>query len=126
MLIYIYILFMSSSTDHLLDQMEQFKSDFLVREGKNSFFKKGQKLDCAKKMSQTFNLQDMIQKTVFIIPGTNKIMFDYTIFKLYACPDNYYKIVDYIITLYDWLLLQYPTFEANIILDSFTISAAER
>ena len=117
---------MSSSDDSLLAQMEKFKSDFLYSEGKNSFFKKIQKLDCAKKMSQTFDLQNMIQKTVFIIPGTNKIMFDYTIFKLYACPENYDKIVDYIIVLYDWLLLQYPTFEANIILDSFTISAAER
>jgi hypothetical protein len=77
-------------------------------------------------MSQTFNLQDMIQKTVFIIPGTNKMIFDYTVFKLYACPDNYNEIIDYIIRLYDCLLLQYSTFEANIILDSFTISAAER
>jgi len=117
---------MSSSTDNLLAQMEKFKSDFLDSEGKNSFFKKSQKLDCAKKMSQTFNLQDMIQKTVFIVPGTNKIMFDYTIFKLYACPENYNEIIDYIIVLYDWLLIQYPTFEANIILDSFTISAADR
>jgi len=117
---------MTSVTDPLLAQMEKFKSDFLENEGKNSFFKKNQKLDCAKKMSQTFQLQDMIQKTVFIIPGTNKIMFDYTIFKLYACPENYNDIVDYIIKLYDCLLLQYPNFEANVILDSFTISAAER
>jgi hypothetical protein len=117
---------MISSTDNLLAQMEKFKSDFLTTEGKYSFFKKSQKLDCAKKMSQTFNLQDMLQKTVFIIPGTNKIMFDYTIFKLYACPDNYNEIVDYIIKLYDCILLQHPTFEANVNLDSFTISAAER
>jgi hypothetical protein len=117
---------MTSTTDRLLDQMEKFKSDFLQCEGKNNFFKKSQKLDCAKKMSQTFNLQDMIQKTVFIIPGTNKITFDYTVFKLYACPDNYNEIIDYIIRLYDCLLLQYSAFEANIILDSFTISAAER
>jgi hypothetical protein len=117
---------MTSSTDNLLAQMEKFKSDFLDTEGKNTFFKKGQKLDCAKKMSQTFNLQEMLQKTVFIIPGTNKIMFDYTVFKLYACPDNYDIIVDYILYLYDSVLLQYSVFEANVILDSFTISAAER
>ena len=117
---------MNSSSDNLLVQMEKFKSDFLDTEGKNSFFKKSQKLDCAKKISQTFNLQDMLKKTVFILSGTNKIVFDYTFFKLYACPDNYNEIVDYIITLYDCILIQYPNFEANIILDSFTISAAER
>ena len=117
---------MTSTTDSLLAQMEKFKNDFLDTEGKNTFFKKSQKLDCAKKMSQAFNLQEMIQRTVFIIPGTNKIMFDYTVFKLYACPENYDIIVTYIIHLYDCLLLQYPSFEANVNLDSFTISAAER
>ena len=117
---------MTSTTDSLLAQMEKFKQDFLDTEGKNTFFKKSQKLDCAKKISQTFNLEDMIHRTVFIIPGTNKIMFDYTVFKLYACPDNYDTIVNYIIYLYDSLLLQYPSFETNVILDSFTVSAAER
>jgi hypothetical protein len=117
---------MCSNTDDLLIQMEKFKNNFLHTEGKNNFFKKSQKLECAKKMSQTFNLQDMIQKTVFNIPDTNKIMFDYTIFKLYACPDNYNEIVDYIIKLYDSILVKYPTFEANVNLDTFTISAAER
>jgi hypothetical protein len=114
------------SSDCLLDKMEKFKSDFLENNGKNTFFKKSQKMDCAKKMCQTFNLEDMIKKTVYIIPGTNKIMFDYTIFKLYACPDNYNNVVDYILKLYDCLLLKYSSFEANVILDSFTISAAER
>ena len=117
---------MTSTTDGLLAQMEKFKSDFLDTEGKNTFFKKSQKLDCAKKMSQAFNLQEMIQRTVFIIPGTNKIMFDYTVFKLYACPENYDIIVNFIIHLYDSILLQYPSFEANVNLDSFTVSAAER
>ena len=115
-----------ANTPDLLSQMEKFKSDFLSNEGKNSFFKKSQKLECAKKMSNAFNLQDMIQKTIFNIPGTNKIVFDYTIFKLYACPENYDQIINYIICVYDFVLLKYPVFEANIILDTFTISAAER
>lgn len=117
---------MNSNTDELLNQMENFKNEYYKSEKKNMFVKKNQKLNFAKKMSETFNLEDMIQRTVFIIPGTNKICFDYTVFKLYACPDNYEKIMDYVIGLYEFTLLQYPNFEANIILETFTISAAER
>lgn len=117
---------MNSNTDELLNQMANFKNEFYKSEKKNMFLKKTQKQNFAKKMSETFNLEDMIQRTVFIIPGTNKICFDYTVFKCYACPDNYEKIMDYVLGLYDFILLQYPNFEANILLDTFTISAAER
>lgn len=117
---------MNSNTDELISKMEKFKNNYYKSEGKNMFVKKNQKLEFAKKMSQTFNLEDMIQRTVFVIPGTNKICFDYTIFKLYACPDNYEQIMNYIIGLYDFILLKYPNFEANIMLNSFTMSAAER
>lgn len=117
---------MNSNTDELLNQMENFKNEFYKSEKKNMFLKKAQKQNFARKMSETFNLEDMIQRTVFIIPGTNKICFDYTVFKLYACPDNYEKMMDYVIGLYDFILLQYPNFEANIILDTFSMSAAER
>jgi len=117
---------MISPPDDLLLKMEKFKNDFLINEGKNAFFKKGQKMDCAQKMSVTFNLQEMINKTVFVIPNTNQIIFDYTIFKLYAHPDNYELINDNVIKIYDAILLHYPSFEVNVILDSFTISAAER
>lgn len=117
---------MNSNTDELLNQMQNFKNEHYKLEKKNVFVKKNQKLNFAKKMSETFNLEDMIQRTIFIIPGTNKICFDYTVFKLYACSDNYEKIMDYILSLYDFILLKYPNFEANIMLNTFTISAAER
>lgn len=115
-----------TSTDELIAKMEKFKKDFYDNEGKNSFFKKTQKIECAKKMSNTFQLNEMIQKTIYVIPSTDKIIFDYTIFKLYACPENYDIIINYVIKIYDFILLQFPAFEVNIILDSFTISAAER
>ena len=114
------------ATDSIIEQMERFKEDFYNREGKNSFFKKTQKLDCAKKISENFNIQELLQKTVYIIPNTNKIVFDYGVYKLYANPTNYESIVNYVIQNYDVILLKHPTIEANIILDGFTISAAER
>jgi hypothetical protein len=115
---------MSSSS--LVDLMEKCKEEYYQKENKNIFFKKGQKLDCAKKISETFSLEDMLNATVYILPNTNKIVFNYPIFKLYANNDVYNIVIQKVITLYDILLTTYTTFEVHISLDTFTITAAER
>ena len=114
------------SSDSIIEQMEKFKEDFYNREGKNSFFKKTQKLDCAKKISEVFNIEEALRKTIYNIPNTNKLVFDYNVFKFYANPNNYEIVVNYVIQNYDVILSKFQTIEANIILDGFTISAAER
>lgn len=114
------------SSDPLICLMEKYKQDYLQEKGKNTFFKKSQKIDCAKELSQAFSLEDMIHRTIFNIPNTNKVVFDYNVYKLYAHPDNYEKIVNGVILVYDDVLLRYPTFEVHMLLNSFTISAAER
>ena len=113
-------------SDSLVNQMEKYKEDFYQTQGKNTFFKKSQKLDCAKQMSKVFDLSEMIQQTIYLIPGTNNIVFNYPIFKLYGNDDNYDIIIQYIIHLYDLILNQYPVFNIHVILDTFTITAAER
>lgn len=112
--------------DTLVSEMEKHKNDYLDKNGKNIFLKKNQKMDCAKEISQTFSLEDMIKKTVFNLPNTNYVIFDYNVFKLYGHPDNYETIVNTIILIYNELLLNYPSFEVHILLKSFSISAAER
>ena len=114
------------STDSLVDLMEKYKDEYYQTQGKNSFFKKNQKMDCAKEISQSFQLNDMIQRTIYYIPNTNKIVYNYPVFKLYANPDNYENIIKTVLDIYDIILASYPTIETHIILDSFTISAAER
>jgi hypothetical protein len=86
-------------SDSLVNQMEKYKEDFYQTQGKNTFFKKSQKLDCAKQMSKVFDLSEMIQQTIYLIPGTNNIVFNYPIFKLYGNDDNYDIIIQYIIHL---------------------------
>jgi hypothetical protein len=110
----------------LIDLMEKYKEDYLQKNGKNTLFKKNQKMDCAKEMSQTFSLQDMIQRTIYNIPNTNKIVFDYNVYKLYAHPDNFDNIVEGVICVYDDVLSRYATFEVHMLLNSFSMSAAER
>jgi hypothetical protein len=114
------------STDSLVEMMEKYQQDYYQSQGKNMFFKKSQKQDCAKGVSQAFPLEEMINRTIFLLPQKNKLVFDYTVFKLFATSENYDAIVQRVIEAYDLLLTKYPTFEVHIILDGFTISAAER
>lgn len=114
------------SSDSLVELMEKYQQEYYQSQGKNMFFKKSQKQDCAKGVSQAFPLEDMIRRTIFILPNKNKLVFDYTVFKLFATNENCDVIIQWIIDSYDQLLSQYANFEVHIILDGFTISAAER
>lgn len=115
------------STDSLVGLMEKYKDDYYQTQGKKSFFfKKTQKMDCAKELSHEFKLDDMIHNTVYQLPNTNKIIFNYSIFKLYANPENYDAIVQGVLNVYDKVLTEFSSFEGHIMLESFTISAAER
>lgn len=106
--------------------MEKYREEYYQNNGKKTFFKNSQKLDCAKGLSQTFNLEEMIRQTVYRISNSNKVFFNYAIFKLYAHPENYDAIVQSVLNVYDEILLDYSDFEAHIMLEGFTISAAER
>jgi hypothetical protein len=116
------------STETLLDSIEKMKEKYYQDNGgKNSFlFKKTQKLDCAKEISKNFDLTTLIKSTIYIIPNTNKIMFNYTIFKLYANSENYEVIIQNVLDNYDEVLKTFDNFEAHVLLEGFTISAAER
>jgi hypothetical protein len=76
-------------SNNLLDDLEKYKSSYYSENKKNVFFKKDQKMDMASKIATEFNLDDLIRKTIYIIPGTNQIYFDYNVFKMYAHPTNY-------------------------------------
>jgi hypothetical protein len=114
------------SSDSLVNMMEKYREDYYQMNKKNTFFKKNQKMDCAKEMTQAFNLNEMIKKTVYRLNDSNKVIFNYPIFKLYAHPDNFDSILQGVLNLYDEILLDYPNYEAHIMLEGFTISAAER
>jgi hypothetical protein len=114
---------MSSS---LVKNMESCKETYYINENKNSFFKKNQKNECAKKVSESFPLDDMINKTIYVIPNTNKIFIDYTIFKLFGVEGNYDNIIEKVLFYYDELMIQYGGYEVHINLQSFSITSAER
>lgn len=115
------------SSYNLIEEIAKFQDTYYSQSGgKNLLFKKSQKLECASQISTNFDIQVLIDKTVYIIQNTNKIFIDYTVFKLYGNPDNYKLIIDRIFSLLLEVINTYGGYECHINLNTFTITAAER
>ena len=58
----------------LLKNIDSFQSEYYEKNNKNSLFKRNQKLELAKAISDNFSLDDLINNTCYTINGTNKII----------------------------------------------------
>jgi CRAL/TRIO domain len=118
---------MSNTNDtNFMETINRLQNQYYSNNKKNTIFKSGQKEECASTITNKIGIEDLIKKTCFILDGTYSVFFDYTIFKMYATSENYEKIVEYILSLFNACIEKYGTFEAHINLNSFTLSAAER
>jgi hypothetical protein len=106
-------------------KIHDIKNAFYETSGKNLLFKKNQKFECADTISKSIGLDEMIKKTFYVLPNTNKVYADYSIFKLYATPDTFDYISTTLLDLLNTVSLS-GSYELHINLDSFTISAYER
>lgn len=113
-------------SDNLLNDLEKYKSAYYSENKKNVLFKKDQKMDMASKIATEFNVETLVQKTVYIITGTNRIFIDYNVFKMFAHPSNYQYFVDYTQGLIGQTIQMFGAFECHVNMNSFTVSAAER
>jgi hypothetical protein len=116
----------SGSDPDFSKRINELTSQYYSDNKKNMFFKSNQKMECASVVSNQIGIDELIQNTIFLIPDTNSVFMDYTVFKTYATPDNYPKIVNYILTLFDYCITNYGNYNAHVNLDTFTISAADR
>ena len=116
----------SKDDNDLLTQVNKFKDNYYSKNSKNMFFKKTQKAECAEQIAQQFDINVLLNNTVYIIGDTNQVFFDYAIFKLYANESNYQQIVDYVLLLFDIIIRKHGTYVTHVNLDTFTVSAAER
>jgi len=115
----------------LQEQIEKFKNDYYTDSGgkKSSFVlygKKVQKEDLAQKVAEEFDIQNLLDQTIFIIPDTNQVVIDYTVFKQYANDSNYDAIINHILTKYDFCINTYGTYSVHVNLATFSTTAAER
>lgn len=110
----------------ILNKMLSIQQEFYHQNKKNHFFKKSQKIDCAKEICKKIDVYEMIADSIYVIQQTNKIYIDYPIFKLYANPDNFDIIINHIINTCRYLVTYYKNFEVYINLQGLTVSAVER
>jgi hypothetical protein len=115
-----------SSIQDCKNDLLNLRNQFYEVNSKNLFFKKKQKEECAKMICAKYDVNTLFANTVYQIGDTNKVFIDYTIFKLFINPDNYYSFIYFIFSLLTKVLEKYEKHEVHINLDSFTVTAAER
>jgi hypothetical protein len=93
---------------------------------RNFLFKNSQKIECAEQVARNIDVELLIKNTVFILPNTNKIFFNYSMFKTYAHPSIYGVIINYTLTLFKSCIEAYNSFQIHADLNTFSISAAHR
>jgi hypothetical protein len=112
--------------DNTLKQIDDLQNTYYSTKGKNVLFKNKQKMECASVVCENIPIEQLISKTVYILSDTNKLFFDYTIFKLFAHPTNFHYIVETVILFFNECIAKYSTFEFHINIESLTVSALER
>jgi hypothetical protein len=112
--------------NEIVNRIKEIQDNYYSKNKKNTIFKNKQKLDCANAVCNAIPIDYLISQTIYIIPNTDKIFLDYTIFKLFANTDNFNQIIDNIFVTIKNCVDSFSTFEIYINLDTFTISALER
>lgn len=112
--------------NEIVNRIKEIQDNYYSKNKKNTIFKNKQKLDCANAVCNAIPIDYLISQTIYIIPNTDKIFLDYTIFKLFANTDNFNQIIDNIFVTIKNCVESFSTFEIYINLDTFTISALER
>jgi len=115
------------SEDRTIQTVIQLRDKFYDETRKHVIFNKDkQKFECGEVIQQQIAFETLMQKTFWIVPNTNKVYFDYSVFKLYAIPENYESIVDRVLTFCTQCANHFHYFEVHVNIESFTVSAAQR
>lgn len=110
----------------LLDEISNFEEKYYQDNSKNTFWKKSQKIDFAKHVSNNFDINILLKNLCYNKNNTNQVVIDYNILKLFANDENFEKIIIHILNLFTETINTFGNFEVYMNLNSFTISAAER
>ena len=113
-------------SENLLNQLEEFQKQYYTENTKNTFFKKSQKSDLAQKISESIDIQQLLNETAYSNEATNKVFINYSVFKMFANSNNYDAIITHILGLFQGKINSSDNYECHINLNGFTVSAAER
>lgn len=110
---------------NLVEQIEEFKTKYYTENKKKTFFTKTQKIDCAEKICEKFDIEKLLWNTAYI-PQKNQVYIDYTTFKFYANSNNYSVILNHVLYLVNKSIAEFNGFEFHINLQGLTVTAVER
>ncbi len=110
----------------LLNEISNFEEKYYQDNSKNTFFKKSQKMDLAKQVSNNFDINVLLQNLCYMKKSTNQVVIDYNILKLFANDENFKTIIIHILNVFTDTINIFGNFEVHMNLNTFTISAAER
>ena len=108
------------------ERIAQLQSTYYKENKKSVIFKSKQKIDCAASILTSINDNELFSNTIYILPNTNKIYFDYTCFKSYATPEIFKPLIEYIYNLIKLTIEKYKSYELHINWNTYSISAHER
>jgi hypothetical protein len=117
---------MNQNESPFMQKIAELQNSYYDQNKKNTFFKNNQKLKCAEVVVGNIDMSELLHNCCFHIPHSNKIFYNYQVFKTFAQPDNYEIIIDYIIHLMQQILTHHSQFEVHVNIQSFTVSAAQR
>jgi hypothetical protein len=112
--------------EQLIQNISKLQEQYYEHNPKNTFFKSNQKFECAKQVIQNVDVQQLIRHSFFLIPNTNRIFFDYPLFKTFACAEVYEEFTTHSYAVLFDCISQNSSFEMHVNMNSFTISAFER
>jgi hypothetical protein len=107
-------------------KIKEKQDNYYSKNSKRNIFKNSQKIMCAEEINKEFRFMDLINATIYQIPNTNKVYFDYLIFKSFAIQPIYETIIQHILDLFDAVISKFSRFEVHMNLDTFSMSAAQR
>lgn len=107
-------------------QIASLQQNYYSQNKKNAFFKNSQKQDLAKSITQTIDINTLFSKSIYIIENTNIVYIDYPLLKTFMCEEIYNSCIDYILLKYSEAIQQYGSYEVQVNLKSFSMSAAQR
>ena len=68
---------------NIREQIISIQNQYYSKNTKNRIFKKDQKIDCAQYVTQHISLDELIENTLYYVPNTNILIYDYTVYKTY-------------------------------------------
>ena len=113
-------------SSQLLKEIEDYQNTYYDNNNKNIIFKNNQKNSLASSISSKFDTNMLLTMMCYPTINTNIVIIDYSVFKLFANPNNYEIITNHILGEFKKIIQIYNNFECHINVNTFTISAAER